>query len=113
MPVTKQDKVLVACPHCGHQQPEPRSAFSTNCKKCGEHFHVQEALKPAARARERPLDLRRIVCFECGSELDVPVSAESTMCKRCSRYLDLHDYHIANAVAKNLDRKSTRLNSSH
>ncbi|HXI71794.1 MAG TPA: polymer-forming cytoskeletal protein [Verrucomicrobiae bacterium] len=105
MPATKQDKVLVACPHCGHQQPEPRSAFSTNCKKCGEHFHVQEALKPAARARERPLDLRRIVCFECGSELDVPVSAESTMCKRCSRYLDLHDYHIANAVAKNFKTK--------
>jgi cytoskeletal protein CcmA (bactofilin family)/DNA-directed RNA polymerase subunit RPC12/RpoP len=105
MPATKQDKVLVACPHCGHQQPEPRAAFSTNCKKCGQHFHVQEALKPARKSLGRALDLQRIVCFECGAELDVPTSAESTMCKRCSRYLDLHDYHITNAVAKNFKTK--------
>jgi cytoskeletal protein CcmA (bactofilin family)/DNA-directed RNA polymerase subunit RPC12/RpoP len=105
MPATKQDKVLVACPHCGHQQPEPRAAYSTNCKKCGQHFHVQEALNPARKIPARALDLRRIICFECGAELDVPASAESTMCKRCSRYLDLHDYHIANSVAKNFKTK--------
>jgi cytoskeletal protein CcmA (bactofilin family)/DNA-directed RNA polymerase subunit RPC12/RpoP len=105
MPATKQDKVLVACPHCGHQQPEPRAAFSTNCKKCGQHFHVQEALNPARKKIARALDLRRIACFECGAELDIPASAESTMCKRCSRYLDLHDYHINNAVAKNFKTK--------
>ena len=29
MPATKQDKVLLACPHCGHQQRESRSAYST------------------------------------------------------------------------------------
>src|SRR6267154_5230273 len=105
MPATKQDKVLVACPHCGHQQPEARAAYSTNCKKCGQHFHVQEALNPSRKTPGRALDLRRIVCFECGAELDVPASAESTMCKRCSRYLDLHDYRIANAVAKNFKTK--------
>jgi cytoskeletal protein CcmA (bactofilin family)/DNA-directed RNA polymerase subunit RPC12/RpoP len=105
MPATKQDKVLVACPHCGHQQPEPRTAFSTNCKQCGQHYHVQEALKPVRKSAGRTLDLRRIICFECGAELDVPASAESTMCKRCSRYLDLHDYHITNAVAKNFNTK--------
>src|SRR5258706_2769705 len=105
MPATKQDHVLVACPHCGHHQPEPRAAFSTNCKKCGQHFHVQEALNPARKAPARALDLRRITCFECGAELDVPASAESTMCKRCSRYVDLHDYHITNAVAKNFKTK--------
>lgn len=105
MPATKQDKVLVACPHCGHQQPEPRAAFSTNCKKCGEHFHVQEALKPARKTPARAMDLRRIICFECGEELDIPASAESTMCKRCSRYLDLHDYRIATAIAKNFKTK--------
>lgn len=105
MPATKQDNVLVACPHCGHQQPEPRSAFSTNCKKCGQHFRVQEALNPAQKAPARALNLRRITCFECRAELDVPASAESTMCKRCSRYVDLHDYHIANAVAKNFKTK--------
>ncbi len=105
MPETKQDKVLVACPHCGHQQPEPRAAYSTNCKKCGEHFLVQEALNPARKIPVRALDLRRIVCFECGAELDVPASAESTMCKQCSRYLDLHDYRIASSVAKNFKTK--------
>jgi cytoskeletal protein CcmA (bactofilin family)/DNA-directed RNA polymerase subunit RPC12/RpoP len=105
MPATKQDKVLVACPHCGHQQPEPRAAYSTNCKKCGQHFHVQEALNPARKTAGRALDLRRIICFECGAELNVPASAESTMCKRCSRYLDLHDYRINNSVAKNFKTK--------
>ena len=50
MPASKQDKVLVACPHCGHQQGEPRTAFSTVCKKCGGHFHVQEVLKPAPKS---------------------------------------------------------------
>src|SRR5271163_2406241 len=105
MPATKQDKVLVACPHCGHQQPEPRAAFSTNCKKCGQHFHVQEALNPARKTPERALDLRRINCFECGAELDIPASAESTMCKRCSRYVDLQNYRITNAVAKNFKTK--------
>lgn len=105
MPATKQDNVLVACPHCGHQQPEPRAAFSTNCKKCGRHYHVQKALNPAQKKTARALDLRRIVCFECGAELDIPVSAESTMCKRCSRYLDLHDYRITSAVSKNFKTK--------
>jgi len=105
MPATKQDKILVACPHCGHHQPEPRAAFSTNCKKCGQHFHVQEALNPAQKPPARQLDLRRVICFECGAELDVPASAESTMCKRCSRYLDMHDYRIANAIAKNFKTK--------
>ena len=27
------------------------------------------------------------------------------MCKRCSCYIDLHDYHIANAVSKNFKTK--------
>jgi cytoskeletal protein CcmA (bactofilin family)/DNA-directed RNA polymerase subunit RPC12/RpoP len=107
MPATKQDNVLVACPHCGHQQPEPRAAFSTNCKKCGRHYHVQEALKPAQKKSGRALDLRRVICFECGAELDIPASAESTMCKKCSRYLDLKDYHITNAVSKNFKTKGT------
>jgi cytoskeletal protein CcmA (bactofilin family)/ribosomal protein S27E len=107
MAAPKLDQVPVACPHCGHQQPESRSAFSTNCKKCGRHFHVQEALKPAQKIQKRALDLRRINCFECGAELDVPASAESTMCKRCGRYLDLHDYHITNAVSKNFKTKGS------
>src|ERR1035441_7649759 len=105
MPATKQDQVLLACPHCGHRQAEPRSAYSTICKQCGQHLRVQEILNPAQKAPERAPKQRLITCFECGTELEVPASAESTMCKRCSRYVDLHDYHITTAVAKNFKTK--------
>src|SRR6267143_4617006 len=111
MPASKQDKVLVACPHCGHAQPEPRTAFSTVCKKCRKHFHVQEVLqevlKPARKTVARAPQRRRITCFDCGTELEVALSAESTMCKRCSSYVDLHDYRITNAVSKNFKTKGT------
>lgn len=103
MPVEKkkQDQVLVACPHCGHQQREWRGAFSTICKQCHQHYRVQEALNPAPKAPDRAPPQRRVKCFDCGAELDVPASAESTMCKRCSRYVDLHNYDITTAVSKN------------
>jgi cytoskeletal protein CcmA (bactofilin family) len=105
MPAKKQDKVLVACPHCGHQQAEPPTAISTVCKKCRGHFHVQEVLKPTAKAVEQPRQSRRVTCFDCGTELEVPPSAESTMCKRCGRYVDLKDYKITSAVSKNFKTK--------
>ncbi|MGH7993667.1 MAG: polymer-forming cytoskeletal protein [Limisphaerales bacterium] len=105
MPAKKQDQVLVACPHCGHQQSEPRSAYSTRCKKCGQHLRVQDILNPAPQAPRRAPKRRLVTCFECGAELEVPASAESTMCKRCSRYVDLHDYHITSAIAKNFKTK--------
>jgi|SRR5437667_8397549 len=105
MPVQKQAKVLVTCPHCGHQQSEPRAAISTACKKCGQYLRVQQVLKPAARAPERPKELRHIQCFDCGTELQVAVSAQSTMCKRCSSHIDLRDYHVSNAVSKNFKTK--------
>jgi len=105
MPAKKQDQVLVACPHCGHQQSEPRSAYSSRCKKCGQHLRVQDILNPAPQAPRHAPRRRQITCFECGAELEVPASAESTMCKRCSRYVDLHDYQITSAVAKNFKTK--------
>jgi cytoskeletal protein CcmA (bactofilin family)/DNA-directed RNA polymerase subunit RPC12/RpoP len=105
MAATNLDKVPVACPHCGHRQPESRSAFSTICRKCGRHIRVQEVLHPVQKVPERALERRRVICFECGAELDVPASAESTMCKRCSRYVDLHNYRITHAVAKNFKTK--------
>lgn len=104
-PAKKPDQVLVACPHCGRSQSEAPSAYSTNCRHCGRHFHVQEALNPAPRVPGRVLPQRRIICFECGAELEVPVSAESSMCKWCSRYLDLHDYQITTPMAKNFRTK--------
>jgi cytoskeletal protein CcmA (bactofilin family) len=105
MPPSKQDKVLVACPHCGHSQAEPRTAFSTVCQKCHGHFHVQEVLKPVRKAVAAAPEKRRVTCFDCGAELEVPLSAESTMCKRCSRYVDLKDYKFTNAVSKNFKTK--------
>ncbi len=101
----KQDKVMVACPHCGHQQMEPRSAYSTICKKCGQHLRVQDVLNPPPTAPKRTPKHRRVACFECGAELDAPASAESTMCKQCGRYVDLHDYRITTAIAKNFKTK--------
>jgi len=105
MPAKKQDQILVTCPQCGHPQTEPRSAYSTRCKKCGQHLRIQDLLNPAPPAPRRAPKLRRVTCFECGAELEVPASAESTMCKQCSRYVDLHDYRITSAIAKNFKTK--------
>ncbi|HEX5222341.1 MAG TPA: polymer-forming cytoskeletal protein [Verrucomicrobiae bacterium] len=105
MPASKQDKIAVACPHCGQSSPVPRTAISSVCKKCGKHFQVQDALKPAPKKVERAPERRRITCFDCGTELEVAPSAESTMCKRCSSYIDLKDYQITNAVSKNFKTK--------
>jgi cytoskeletal protein CcmA (bactofilin family)/DNA-directed RNA polymerase subunit RPC12/RpoP len=107
MPVSQQDKVAVACPHCGHKQLEPRTGISTVCKKCHGHFRLNEALKPAKKTAEPGPEKRHITCFECGAELSVVPSAQSTMCKRCSRYIDLKDYQITNAVSKNFKTKGS------
>jgi len=107
MPASKPHHVLLNCPQCGHQQQEPRAAFSAVCKKCGQYFRVQEVLNPARKVAEPAPERKRITCFDCGTELDVPVTARSTMCKRCSSYVDLHDYDIANAVSKNFKTKGT------
>lgn len=101
MPAKKQDKVLLTCPDCGHQQSESRTAFSTLCKKCGRHIRVQDILNPAPKAARQTAGREQVACFECGTELTVPVGAESTMCKRCGRYVDLHDYRITSSLAKN------------
>jgi cytoskeletal protein CcmA (bactofilin family) len=107
MPPKKQDKVLVVCPSCGHQQAEPRTAISSNCKKCGQHLRISEILRPTPKAAEQGPERKRITCFECGAELDVPVSAESTMCKRCSGYIDMKNYVINSAVSKNFKTKGS------
>lgn len=109
MPPKKQDKVLVTCPSCGHQQAEPRTAFSSVCKKCGQHLRIGEILRPAPKAVDKGPAKKQITCFECGAALEVPVSAESTMCKRCSRYVDMKDYVINSAVSKNFKTKGSFL----
>src|SRR6266850_8232991 len=106
----KQDKVLVACPKCGHAQHEPAAAYSSICKKCREYFRLEDVLRPPAKAGkgkaakptpEPPREAKHVTCFQCGTELEVSPSAQSTMCKRCSSHLDLRDYQITNAVSKN------------
>src|SRR6185369_7141942 len=100
MPSSNKDTVAVACPKCGHVQPEPRTAYSTICKNCHEHFRVQEALRPAARPVQTTIEQRRIRCFQCGTELEVSKAAASTMCKRCSSHVDLADYQISQTLSK-------------
>lgn len=103
----KHDKVLVACPKCGHKQPEPRLAFSTACKQCGQYFRVQEVLHPAAKVEEIRRNCKEVSCFKCGTELEVALTAQSTMCKRCSSHVDLRDYRITNSVSKNFKTKGS------
>ena len=111
----KQDKVLVACPKCGHAQSEPAAAYSSVCKKCRQYFRLEDVLRGSSDgktppgngspskvpAAPRPHEVRLVTCFQCGTELEVSSSAQSTMCKRCSSHLDLRDYVINSAVSKN------------
>jgi len=95
------DQVSVACPHCGQVQLEPRDGYSTVCRKCRQHFRLEEALRPKAEPEQKQHNTRRVTCFQCHTLLDVPAGAESTMCKRCSAHIDLRDYNINQAVSKN------------
>lgn len=98
---TSKDTIRVACPRCGYAQSEPRLAYSTICKNCQQHFRIQEALRPTAKAAKVTIELRKVRCFQCGTELEAPKAAASTMCKRCSGHVDLSDYRIATTVSKN------------
>ena len=100
--MAKTDNVPVSCPRCGYSQPEPRSAYSTICKNCGQHFRLEEARKPAAKAAPFVIEQKHVRCFQCGTELEAPKAASSTMCKRCSGYVDLSDYRITQTLSKNV-----------
>jgi len=100
MPESGRKTVEVACPRCGHLQPEPPTAYSTLCKKCQAYYRVQEALHPAPQALKAGILQRVIHCFQCSHELEVPHTAASTMCKWCSSHIDLTDYHVTQTVAK-------------
>jgi cytoskeletal protein CcmA (bactofilin family) len=97
----KGKTIEVPCPKCGHQQPEPVTAISTNCRACGQYFRVQEALKPVPKPSAPALEQRLVTCFECRIEQPVALSAQSTMCRKCSAHIDLNDYRITSAVSKN------------
>ena len=97
----KKDTIPVTCPKCGHVQPEPRSAYSTLCKQCGQHFRLQEALHPAGKPQKLAFEQKQVICFQCRAELQVAAAAESTMCKKCSSHVDLRDYQINQTFSKN------------
>lgn len=101
MAVSKQIQAEVVCPHCGHKQMEARTAFSSNCRKCGQYFRVQDVLNPVQKSAAWTPESKRVCCPDCRTELEVPVKAQSTMCKRCSGYIDLQDYEITSTVSKN------------
>jgi len=100
MAATKKDILAVACPKCGHVQSEPRTAYSSICMACHEHFRVQEALRPAAPKAQPTIEQRQIRCFQCGTQLEVAKAAASTMCKRCSSHVDLANYQISQTFSK-------------
>ena len=106
----KPQRVSVVCPRCGHAQQEPVAAYSTRCRKCGEHFRLEDVLRASARPSGGPRTvpsrgLKRVSCFQCGTELEVAPSAQSTMCKRCSGHVDLRDYEFTSTVSKNFKTK--------
>jgi len=82
-------------------QPEPRSAYSTLCKQCGQHFRIQETLHPSAKPQKLAIEQKQVTCFQCRTELQVAAAAESTMCKKCSSHVDLRDYQINQTFSKN------------
>lgn len=91
MPARKQSKVPVACPQCGHTQEEPRSAYSTTCKKCGKYYRVQDVLKPAAKPRERKRQTLTVNCPHCGNAQEEAKGAFSTQCKKCQQHFRIED----------------------
>lgn len=100
MPESGLKTLEVACPNCGHLQPQPLTAYSTVCRQCGQHFRLQEVLHPAVKPVKVDVARRLVACFQCGSQLEVPQTAVSTMCRRCSSYVDLSDYQVDHTVTK-------------
>ena len=52
--MSRSPKINVRCPHCGHEQSEPRIAKSTYCRACSEYFTIEHALR-AAKAAQPPM----------------------------------------------------------
>ena len=103
MPPSKPERIRVTCPKCGHSQLEPRSAYSSICKQCRQHFRLEDVLHPAVQPASPHIEQREIRCFKCGTQIAVPIAAKSGMCKKCGSYLDLADYRITNTVSKNFN----------
>ena len=102
MPPLKPDKIPVTCPRCGHRQLEPRTAYSSICKECHQHFRLEQVRHLPAQPARPPPEPRQVRCFQCGTELTVPVAATSTICKRCRSHVDLADYRITQTIVQEI-----------
>ena len=100
MPPLKPDKIAVTCPRCGHCQLEPRTAYSSICKQCHQHFRLEQVQRLPAPLAKPQLEPKQVCCFHCGAELTVPVAATSTICKRCRSHVDLANYRVTQTVSK-------------
>ena len=100
MPPLKLDRIAVTCPRCGHCQLEPRTAYSSICKQCHQHFRLEQVLRLPAQPAKPPLEPKQVRCFLCGTELAVPVAATSTICKRCRGHVDLANYRVTQTVSR-------------
>jgi cytoskeletal protein CcmA (bactofilin family) len=100
MPPLKPDRIAVTCPRCGHCQLEPRTAYSSICKQCHQHFRLEQVQRLPAPLAKLQFEPKQVRCFHCGAELTVPVAATSTICKRCRSHVDLADYRVTQTVSK-------------
>ena len=97
---------------------EAAVAKTTFCRKCGRHFDVEQQLlaeEPATReglfkkfstlfATETS---RTIECFECQAQQSISSAAKSSICPHCSAYIDLRDFKITAAFARNIQTQGS------
>jgi len=100
MPPLKLDRIAVTCPRCGQSQLEPRTAYSSICKQCHQHFRLEQVLRLPAQPARPLLEPKLVRCFLCGTEFAVPAAATSAICKRCRGHVDLANYRVTQTVTR-------------
>ena len=77
----RQKRLLLSCPHCGHQQEEPVFARSTFCRNraCGAHYRIEDGKPvPEAPPATYPFPLRAQLA-------SAPPEPDTAQSKRISR----------------------------
>lgn len=115
-------KVSVECPHCGFKQLESVFARTTYCRKCSEHFSLDnkqvQAPAPTPGASEGSIfsrlarlvqreQIRTIRCFACNAPQQVSSFAKSSICPQCSAYIDLRDFKITAIYSRSIETQGT------
>jgi ribosomal protein S27E/cytoskeletal protein CcmA (bactofilin family) len=92
----------VHCPHCGHEQWEPRTALSTFCRQCQEYFSLVPKRKSELLSKSRPVRDRFVRCPFCGAGQYVYSAALSSGCIACGRGLNLVSYQVRGRAGERL-----------